>query len=71
MSLFPDSDRDRDGIIVEEEFVRLPAGHDDTVVHQADEKWTEERRAEFRKVIDKDRDGKVNRDELKVGQCQG
>lgn len=51
--------------------MRLPAGHDDTVVHQDDKKWTEERRAEFRKVIDKDRDGKVNRDELKVGQCQG
>ena len=44
----------------------LPPGHEDDILHDDDKTWTEERRNEFRNVIDKNRDGKVGREELKV-----
>jgi hypothetical protein len=40
-------------------------------VHDADAKWLDERRKEFRNTIDINHDGKVSRDELMVGQSEG
>jgi len=58
-------DRDNDGILTEEEFTALPPGEVDDKWREVDRAWQDERRKEFREVIDLDRDGKVTKDELK------
>jgi Ca2+-binding EF-hand superfamily protein len=61
-------DRDEDELITEEEFIALPAGDIDDVMHErsADETWQSERRKEFHNVIDINHDGKVDVEELKI-----
>jgi len=61
-------DRDEDGIITKEEFIALPRGDVDDMMHgeESDAIWLKERRKEFEDVIDLDHDGKVGIEELKV-----
>lgn len=58
-------DKDNDGILTEEEFTALPPGEVDEKWREVDQAWQDERRKEFRDVIDLDKDGKVTKDELK------
>ena len=60
------ADHNNDGFVSEKEFVALPPGEVDAGWRDSDKVWQEERKNEFRNVIDLDRDGKVTRDELKV-----
>ena len=60
-------DRDEDNIITEDEFVALPLGEVDRAGFETDMVWQVERRKEFKEVIDLNKDGKVDEDELKVG----
>ena len=60
------SDHNNDGFVSEKEFAALPPGEVDAGWRDSDKVWQEERKNEFRNVIDLDRDGKVTRDELKV-----
>ena len=61
-------DGNEDNIITEEEFVALPSHYLDGMAHDrgADDVWQNERRKEFRQVIDINHDGKVDIEELKV-----
>lgn len=61
-------DHDEDGIITKEEFVALPRGEVDDMMHgeESDTIWLNERKKEFEDVIDLDHDGKVGIEELKV-----
>lgn len=61
-------DHNDDGIITKEEFIALPRGEVDDMMHgeESDAIWTKERRKEFEDVIDLDHDGKVGIEELKV-----
>ena len=52
--------------MTEDEFAALPPGEVDAGWKETDRAWQNERRSEFRNVIDLDRNGKVTRDELKV-----
>ena len=58
-------DRNKDGIITENEFAALPHEMDNNW-QEVDHTWQIERRKEFRSVIDLNRDGKVDKDELAV-----
>ena len=60
------TDHNNDGFVSENEFASLPPGDVDAGWGDIDKAWQEERRKEFRSVIDLDRDGKVSKDELKV-----
>jgi len=60
-------DRNGDGIVTEEEFIALPPGEVEAEFKEADTKWQEERRKEFRENIDMDHDGKTSLRELQVG----
>ena len=59
-------DHNNDGFVSENEFASLPPGDVDAGWGDTNKAWQEERRKEFRSVIDLDRDGKVTKDELKV-----
>ena len=65
------ADHDEDGIITKEEFVALPRGEVDDLMHgeESDTIWLNERKKEFEDVIDLDHDGKVGIEELKVVMC--
>ena len=65
------ADHDEDGIVTKEEFVALPRGEVDDMMHgeESDAIWIKERRKEFEEVIDLDHDGKVGIEELKVVTC--
>lgn len=52
--------------MTEDEFAALPPGEVDAGWKETDRAWQDERRSEFRNVIDLDRNGKVTREELKV-----
>ena len=67
------SDRDGDKILTEEEFAALPPGEVEgpEEYKKLDEVWQKERRKEFQEVIDKNKDGKVTKEELKVSQYKG
>jgi len=58
-------DNNGDNIVTEAEFAALPEGQVDEQWEKADKDWQEERRKEFRRVIDLDGDGKVSIEELK------
>ncbi len=60
------SDKNHDGVVTEEEFVALPPGEVEGEWKDVDRIWQEERRKEYKSVIDIDGDGKVTQDELKV-----
>ena len=60
-------DRNGDGILTEEEFIALPPGEVEAEFKEADTKWQEERRKEFRENIDMDHDGRTSLKELQVG----
>ena len=60
------SDKDNDNILTEEEFCALPPGEVDEKWREVDRAWQDERRKEYRELIDLDKDGMVNKDELKV-----
>ncbi|KAK3105428.1 hypothetical protein FSP39_025085 [Pinctada imbricata] len=58
-------DRNDDGKLDEEEFSALPPGEvEDEEQKKMDREWQEERRAEFKKVIDSDRNGVATKEEL-------
>jgi Ca2+-binding EF-hand superfamily protein len=61
-------DHDEDGMITEEEFVALPPGDIDDMMHErsTDEMWRKERLKEFQNVIDLNHDGRVDIEELKI-----
>jgi len=59
-------DNDGDGIITEAEFSALPEGQVDEQWEKADKDWQDERRKEFRRVIDLNADGRVSVAELKL-----
>jgi len=61
-------DHNDDGIVTKEEFIALPRGEIDDMMHgeESDAIWLKERRKEFEDVIDLDHDGKVGIEELKV-----
>ncbi|BFZ23657.1 hypothetical protein BsWGS_26696 [Bradybaena similaris] len=59
-------DTNYDGIITEIEFAALPPGEvEGKEFEDMDKRWQEERRIEFRDIMDVDRDQKVNIEELK------
>ena len=61
------TDGDGDGILTEEEFVSLPLGEiNDEERKNLDKEWKNERETEFRNSIDRNQDGKVTKEELKV-----
>ena len=60
------SDKDHDGIVTQEEFAALPPGEVDEQWKESDRIWQDERRKEFKDVMDLNKDGKVTKDELKV-----
>ena len=62
------SDKDHNGIVTMEEFAALPPGEVDDQWKDSDKLWQEERRKEFKDVIDLNKDGKVTREELMVGR---
>lgn len=63
------SDKDHDGIVTQEEFAALPPGEVDEQWKESDRLWQEERKKEFKEVIDLNKDGIVTKDELKVSQA--
>ncbi len=60
------SDHNNDRKVSEDEFVALPGGDLDGAFQESDKLWLEERRKEFRKIIDLDHNGYVDWVELKV-----
>ncbi|XP_059146619.1 45 kDa calcium-binding protein-like [Physella acuta] len=59
-------DANKDGVISEEEFAALPPGEvEGKEFEEMDRRWQEERRVEFREIMDKNNDGKVDLLELK------
>uniref|UniRef100_A0A2C9JU23 EF-hand domain-containing protein n=1 Tax=Biomphalaria glabrata TaxID=6526 RepID=A0A2C9JU23_BIOGL len=59
-------DANDDKVITEEEFAALPPGEvESKEFEEMDRKWQEERRKEFREIMDTDGDGKVGLTELK------
>lgn len=61
------SDTNYDNIITEIEFAALPPGEvEGKEFEDMDKKWQEERRIEFREIMDVNRDQKVDLEELKV-----
>lgn len=54
-------DSDGDEMLTEEEFMSMPMEETSKI---SEKEWKEQRRKEFREVIDMNRDGKVNRQEL-------
>ncbi|CAG5132599.1 unnamed protein product [Candidula unifasciata] len=59
-------DTNYDGIIVEAEFAALPPGEvEGKEFEEMDRKWQEERRTEFREIMDVNHDKKVDLEELK------
>ena len=52
--------------MTEKEFIALPPGDVDPAFQESDRMWQEERRKEFRIVIDLDKNGIVTREELQV-----
>lgn len=57
-------DSNNDGKVTEKEFIALPPGDVDPAFQESDRLWQEERKKEFRTVIDLDRNGIVTREEL-------
>lgn len=64
--LIENFDRNDDKLITEEEFVMLPPGELDDANTGSDQIWLTERRKEFKDVIDLNKDGLVDKEELKV-----
>ncbi|CAL1528641.1 unnamed protein product [Lymnaea stagnalis] len=59
-------DSNKDGVITEEEFAALPPGEvEGKEFEEMDRKWQEERKIEFREIMDANKDGKVDLPELK------
>ena len=68
MSTCSDSDHDHNGIITEDEFAALPLGEVAEEFKKFDLDWQEERRQEYRKLIDVNHDGQTDVAELRVRQ---
>ena len=60
------TDTNNDGFITEEEFILLPPGEVENEEYaEMDRKWQAERKAEFHDIMDNNKDGKVDLQELR------